>query len=139
MGLTERFGDVDAGTVRTFLLGDLLALSVFLLLGELRHGFHPLDVPVRVALVALPFLLSWVVLGSLAGAYSAGLADSPRALLATTLLGWLLADAAGQALRATGPLPGNADPAFFAVAFAFGAALLVLWRGARAVLRRFVG
>ncbi len=137
MALRSRLANVDRRTLRSLLVGDLVALSVFLLIGELQHGFDPVAQAGRVALVALPFLLGWVVFGSLAGAYSARVLDSPRDLLATTLLGWLLGDAFGQALRGTDALPGNADPAFFAVAFAFGALLLLVHRGGRLVIRRF--
>jgi hypothetical protein len=138
MALRSRFADVNRGTVKSLLVGDLVALSAFLLIGEISHGIDPVADAGRVVLVAVPFLLGWVVCGSLAGAYSVGVLDSPRDLLVTTLLGWLLGDAFGQLLRSTATLPGNADPAFFAVAFAFGSVFLLAHRGVRLVARRLL-
>jgi len=136
MAFRDRLGAVDADTLRTLVLGDLLVLAAFIVAGEHHHGFPLTEVPGRVALVALPFLLGWLAFGSLFGAYSRGILDAPGALLATTLLGWTAADAFGQLLRGTEALPGNADPVFFAVMFGVGTLALLGWRGARLLVRR---
>jgi len=139
MALRSRLANANRKTARSLLVGDLVALSAFLLVGEISHGFDPVADAGRFVLVAVPFLLGWTAFGSLAGAYSPGVLDSPRDLLVTTLVGWLLGDVFGQLLRSTAVLPGNADPAFFAVAFAFGSLFLLAHRGVRLAIRRFRG
>lgn len=124
-GLASR---VDRGTVRTFLAGDLVAILAFVLLGELRHGVDPMTAPGRVAGVAVPFLLAWLVVGALAGAYAPGLRDDARRLVLVALGAWIGAAAVAQVLRGTAAFPGDADPVFFLVTVLVGGALLVGWR-----------
>lgn len=123
-----RLLDVDGGTVRRFLAGDLLAIAVFVGLGELSHGIDPLARPVYALETLVPFLVGWLVAAPLARAYAA---DAGRGAVPAVVLGvagWVLADAVGQVVRETEALHGGADPAFFAVAAVVGGGLIAVWR-----------
>lgn len=125
---------VDRGTARSFLPGDVAAILLFVVLGELRHGVDPVSMPARFAGTAVPFLLGWLLVAPLAGAYAARLRSSAGRLAAVTAGAWVGAAALAQVVRATDPFPGNADPVFFLVAVGFGGLLLVGWRLAWSVL-----
>lgn len=118
--------DVDPRTVRLFVVGDVVAILAFVVAGELSHG-RPLALG-RVAGVAVPFLVGWALVGTAVGVYGRGVrASAPRLVVATTI-GWLGADAVGQAIRATAAFPGDAATTFFLVAFGVTLLLLLVWR-----------
>jgi len=127
---------VDSRAVRRFLVGDALAILAFVVVGQVQHGFPPLDYPARFAGTAGPFLAGWLVAAPVVRAYSAGVLTSVRAAAGRALLAWVAADVVAQLLRDTAAFPGSADPVFFAVASVFGGGLLVLWRSAAVLVGR---
>ncbi|MFC7165719.1 DUF3054 domain-containing protein [Halospeciosus flavus] len=129
--------DVDDRTARLFVLGDVLAILAFVLVGELSHGIDPLARPLYVAETALPFVVGWAFAGSALGAYSVRARESLRVGLPRAFVAWLAADAVAQALRALPFFHGDAALTFYLVAAAFGGALLLGWRAlATTVLAR---
>jgi hypothetical protein len=125
---------VDAGAVRRYLAGDLLAILVFVAIGEVQHAFPPHQYPLRFVGTAVPFLAGWALAAPVVGAYRRSTLTTPLAAAAWALLAWLLADAVGQLLRDTAVFPGGADPIFYVVAAGAGGALLVAWRGVAAAV-----
>lgn len=123
--LRRRF---DRGTVRRLAPVDVVAVLAFVVAGEFSHGVNVLSYPVYVAGTAIPFLVGWALVGSLAGAYRRDVLASPRNLVLRTVGGWLGADVVAQALRATATFHGDANPVFFAVAGGVGATLLLVGR-----------
>lgn len=126
--LSTLLSRVDRGTVLSLLPGDVAAILLFVVVGELRHGVDPVTMPGRFAGTAIPFLVGWLVVAPLAGAYAARLRSGLGRLVATTASAWVAAAAVAQVLRATEPFPGDADPVFFLVTVGFGGLLLVGWR-----------
>jgi len=122
---------------RTALLaaGDLLAILLFVAVGEYTHGYNPLVDVGRVAGTFAPFLVGWLLMAGAAGLYAS---DAPATLgrtLGVTLLSWILAVVVAQALRATSVFHGNAAVTFAIVSVVVGGVLLCLWRaGARFAL-----
>lgn len=119
------FLDIDDRAVTRYLPGDLLSIFLFVFLGELRHGGLTAE---RYAGVVLPFLIGWLAIAPIVGAYSERAADSARGAVLFALAGWLGADFLGQVLRGTSYFPGNADPEFFLVTLVFGGVLLAAAR-----------
>lgn len=119
------FLDIDGRAVNRYLPGDLLAIFLFVLLGELQHGGLTAD---RYAGALLPFLVGWLAVAPVVGAYGERVADSTRSAIVFAVAGWLGADFVGQVLRGTELFPGNADPQFFLVALLFGGLLLAALR-----------
>jgi hypothetical protein len=119
-------------------VGDVVVLAVLLSLGTARHnGFSYLtENPVGLALTLLPFLVGWVVVAPLVGAYSAGAAESAKAAVPLAIRSWILADVIGIALRialpfdSNGPLMGRLLPIaiFFGVTLVVGVVGLGVWR-----------
>lgn len=125
------FLDIDDRAVVRYLPGDLLAILLFVFLGELQHGGLTAE---RYAGVLLPFLIGWLAIAPVVGAYGEPTADSARSAIVFALAGWLGADFLGQVLRGTEYFPGNADPQFFLVTLLFGGLLLAAARFATLVV-----
>ena len=116
---------VDASLVSGVLLvGDLLAIGVFVLAGEIQHG-RP---PAAGTLTFLEFATGWLLGAVAVGAYGPTPVSSPgrAALLAGG--GWLLGASLGQLIRAVIEPGFRVAPTFFLVSLAVGGALLVGWR-----------
>jgi hypothetical protein len=122
---------VDRDTTLALLPGDVVAVLLFVAMGEVRHHLPPWEFPVRYVLVALPFVAGWLVVAPLAGAYARRARASVPVAVVVTLVAWFVAAAVAMGLRATEPLPGDADRVFYLVAAAFGGALLAVWRAVR--------
>lgn len=119
---------LDRRALGRFLIGDLLVIAGFLIAGELHHGIDPLRAPLFVAETLLPFLVGWVLVSGVFGAYSALTVDRPAAAPALAVPGWVAADVVGQLLRATTLVHGGASPLFTVVVGLGGALALVAWR-----------
>ena len=111
--------------------GDVLAIALFVSIGELQHEQTDL---LRAGMTLLSFLIGWGVGSTLLGAYSPRATRSARAAVAATAGAWLLADLIAQGLRATSLFPGDAAITFAVVALSFGLLLLLPWR---ALVARF--
>ncbi|MFC7070703.1 DUF3054 domain-containing protein [Halobaculum lipolyticum] len=114
-------------------VGDLLVIVAFIYAGTLQHGtvpFPPAGVGDVVALlgVAAPFLLGWVVVAPLVGAYSAGAAESAKASVPLAVRSWIPAAVIGLAIRATPFVDGGVAVAFVVVMLVVGSVSLAAWR-----------
>ena len=111
-------------------LGDLLLIGLFVVLGELQHGYDLVADAPRVVGTALPFLVGWALVSILAGVYAPVVHRSVGTAAGRTALAWTGAALVGQALRATSVFPGGFARAFVLVSIGAGLALLVPWRAA---------
>ncbi|MFB6082798.1 MAG: DUF3054 domain-containing protein [Halorientalis sp.] len=109
------------------LAGDLLAIAVFVVMGEISHGYG-LANAARIAGTYAQFLLGWLVVATPAGVYATDYRRELTRSMPLLLGAWLGADAVAQALRATPIFPGDAALTFAVVAFLVGGVLLVVWR-----------
>ncbi len=125
-GLRSR---IDTSAVSPALVvGDLLAILAFVVVGEISHGINPVKMPVRTAGTFVPFAIGWLVVGSLVGGYRRGIGSSPLRTVGLTTLSWLFSDVAAQALRNTTFFHGSASLSFFVVSFIAGTVFLLAWR-----------
>lgn len=113
------------------LVGDVLAVYAFVLVGTLDHGFA-ID-PVRMTLTALPFLIGWLVLAIPLGLYGTYAADLPWTAVAT-LGTWAVAVVIGGFLRETVYFPGASPTSFLLASLVFGGLIVVGWRTAAALV-----
>ncbi|MHC3380152.1 DUF3054 domain-containing protein [Haloarcula sp. H-GB5] len=129
-------GRIELST-RTALLavGDLLAIAVFVGVGEVTHGINPILNPGRFAGTLTPFYVGWLLVAGLGGLYTAGATATIRAALGRTIVGWVLAVGIAQGLRSTAVFPGSAALTFALVSVFVGGTLLLLWRSAVAIVK----
>lgn len=114
-----------AGRSIGVLVGDLVLLVLFVVLGLLQHG-QPVtgsDIIVTVA----PFVIAWLVVGWLMGAFKLTAVRSVGAAFKTVVLSWIVAGLAGILLRHWVFQLGIALP-FIIVALAFNLVTLSVWR-----------
>lgn len=120
-----------SSTTVGLLVGDVVLITLFVVLGELRH-YAPELVPMRTPGTLAPFLVGWVLAALLAGVYARAVRADVRTAVVRTALAWVGAVAVGQSLRATASFPGAASPAFVAVSVVVGFAFLLPWRAVAA-------
>ncbi len=104
--------------------GDLLAVGVFVVAGELQHG-RP---PAAGTLTFLQFAAGWLLAAVAVGAYRH---DAVSSLGRSALVaggGWLLGASLGQLIRATIEPGFSVSPTFYAVTLGVGGAFLIGWR-----------
>jgi hypothetical protein len=109
-------------------VGDILALLLFVLIGQADHQTVSAENPLSGLLLAgAPFVVAWLVTAFVVGAYCADV-FTPRVMLSRSLTAWLIALPIGIVLRAL--LLGRAviPTAFILVAFAFGGLFVIGWR-----------
>ena len=111
-------------------LVDLLLIGLFVVLGELQHGYDLVADAPRVLGTALPFFAGWTLVSVLVGAYAPVVHRSVGTAVGRTALAWLGAVYVGQVLRATSIFPGGFAIPFVLVSLGVGLALLVPWRAA---------
>lgn len=110
-------------------VGDVVLIVLIMGLGMIRHNEIPWEVPERAVLVIGPFVLAWLVVSYVMGAYTG---DARRSTVDATENAsgtWLVAALVGAGLRSSPYLPGNSPLTFVAVVVATGALALSLWRG----------
>lgn len=110
------------------LVGDTLAVGLFVVLGEISHGIDPLASASLVLDTFAPFYIGWLLVALPAGLYGSEALASPKRAGILTLGAWAVADAIGQGLRATTYFHGNAALSFALVALAVGGGFLLVWR-----------
>lgn len=116
----------NQSAVRLLVVGDLLALVLWVIVGRLSHN-QTTDWLSNVTRIALPFLIGWAVATPLARPYDLALLRRPLAFMGHSALGWLLAVGIGLFLRAT--LFGDGFvPIFAAVTLAVTGLCLLGWR-----------
>ncbi|ELZ33856.1 DUF3054 domain-containing protein [Halorubrum tebenquichense] len=110
-------------------VGDLIALMLLLTVGTLNHSSvefltaNPLYLPG----VFAPFLIAWVVIAPLVGAYSAGAVETAKSSVPLAVRSWIPAAVVGLALRAF-VFRGGAELTFAAVMLVVGSVALGGWR-----------
>lgn len=109
-------------------LGDLTAIGVFVVAGEMSHGYDPVTDAGRVAGTLTPFLVGWVLVSVAGGLYTRDAISSVRRAASMTVPAWAVAVVVAQSLRATPIFPGDVAVAFALVSFAVGGSLLLVWR-----------
>lgn len=110
-------------------VGDVLLIVAVMSAGMLQHNEIPWQVPRRTALVIGPFLVSWLLVSYVMGAYTS---DARRSVVDATESAsgsWFVTALLGAGLRSTAFLPGNSPLTFVAVIVGAGAVTLSLWRG----------
>lgn len=119
-------------------IGDILGISAVLTLGVIFHnGIEYLSAaPVEWGLTVLPFLIGWVVISPLIGAYSAGAAESVKAAIPLGVRAWIPAAIVGLTLRATPLFEGGAGLTFVVVALTTGAVAVTVMRWLFFLIRR---
>lgn len=121
---------------RTALLaaGDVVAIGIFVIAGELSHGYSLVEHAGRVAGVLATFLIGWTVVSVPGRLYGRSTVGDVETEILRTLGAWALAVAVAQALRSTAVFPGDFAPTFALVSFGVGGVLLVSWRVAATLL-----
>lgn len=116
------------------LAGDLVALFLFVLVGQREHelldNVHPL---LNAAASALPFWLMWIIAGWPLKAFSlparpSSLGQLLRHLLGRGLIAWLVAAPLAVVLRALILRRSTIPTLFLIVAMAFGGLFILGWR-----------
>lgn len=137
LGARSLWDRVEFATPRWLAVGDLLVIGLFVLSGEFRH--YPPDVALtRAPETALPFVVGWVLIGTVVGAYASDALASWQTSLVRAVAGWAGGVVVGLVLRATPFLHGSVTPAFAAVAFLVGGLMMGVWRGSAAAVHRRV-
>ena len=119
---------LDRGAV-PLVVGDLIALMALLTVGTLNHQTvefltaNPLYLPG----VFAPFLIAWVAIAPLVGAYSAGAVETAKSSVPLVVRSWIPAALVGLALRAF-VFRGGAELTFAAVMLVLGSVALGGWR-----------
>ncbi|MFB6159738.1 MAG: DUF3054 domain-containing protein [Haloferacaceae archaeon] len=123
---------IDAGAW-PLAVGDVLVLALVFTGGAIRHHgtTYPLDDPVGWVVTILPFLLGWLLVAPLVGAYSAGAAESAKAAVPLAVRAWIPADAVALLVRAAAFDDGPLQLTFVAVTLGSGALGIAAWRWLR--------
>jgi hypothetical protein len=110
-------------------VGDVLVLMALLTVGTLSHRSAEFlaSNPTYLLGVWAPFLIGWILLAPLVGAYSAGAAETAKSSVPLVVRSWVPAAAVGFALRAF-VFRGGVAPVFVAVILVTGALALGGWR-----------
>ena len=109
-------------------VGDLLALSTFVVAGAQSHGERPFAHPEVVLGALAPFLLAWWAASLVGGLYTKDAVLGPRRALSWALPAWVVTVVIGQALRATPLFRGGFAVTFVLVTLVVGGTLVVGWR-----------
>ncbi|MGM0590286.1 MAG: DUF3054 domain-containing protein [Halobacteriota archaeon] len=120
---------IDPGTL-PLAVGDVLVLSALLTLGTINHNgvsFVQSNPGYLLATLA-PFLIAWIIVAPLVGAYSAGAGESAKSSVPLAIRSWIPATLLGAAIRATPLFHGGASVVFVLVTMVTGAVGLGLWR-----------
>lgn len=109
-------------------IGDLLAITAFVVAGEIRHGRDPMTYPGVVAETLAVFLAGWAVAAFLGGLYTADALKNPRRVLSWTVPAWALATVLVHLFVALVGFHGGTELTFVAVTLFIGGAAVVGWR-----------
>jgi hypothetical protein len=125
--MSDRLG-FDTAAAGRYLVGDVVAIALFVIIGEISHGIDPITQVAVVVDTFLPFLIGWVIVAPLLGAYASGTLESRLIAVTNIVPVWLVADGVGQVLRDSSFFHGSATPIFYLVAAAVGGFFLLAWR-----------
>jgi hypothetical protein len=111
------------------LLGDIIAILLFVLIGQQDHGTTDVSNPILGLLrSAFPFLLTWVIVAPIVRAYPAAEDITLRALLVRGLNAWLIAAPLGLMLRAFLFERGGIPAIFMLLTLLVAGAFILIWR-----------
>jgi hypothetical protein len=119
-----------------WLVGDVIALGLFVLLGERDHAINDAQPVMRWLLTTGYFLVPWLIIAWLVGAYPHEDELPLRTLLARTLNAWWVAAPLGALLRSLVLGTGVILSPFLLVTLGIGSAFLLGWRTALILLRQ---
>ena len=123
------FAALKRFTPLLILLGDLIALLLFVYIGQRDHGLIDAENPLQGLLWASwAFALAWVIAAALLRALPDAATLSARALLANGLNAWLVAAPLGVLLRAYFLGRAVIPTSFLAATLAFGGLFVLGWR-----------
>ncbi|WP_335343068.1 DUF3054 domain-containing protein [Halomontanus rarus] len=119
-----------AGDRRVPLIGlvDAGLLVTLVLVGVQRHGTNPFTEPIAALTTTVPFVVSWVPIAVIAGAYATETLTEPTRAARVTTVGWLAAANVGLILRSSGLFDGGSLWPFNLVMTGTGLLVLVPWR-----------
>lgn len=123
----ESRGILDRETIALG-VGDVVLLAGIILVGQRSHGVNPLLEPLAALETVVPFLVGWLVMATLAGAYASDAATSVARAARVTTVGWVAAANVGLILRASSLFDGGASGLFPLVITGIGLLVLVGWR-----------
>ncbi len=116
------------------LVGDLLVFLVFSAVGRSEHD---LEVTLEdTLLTALPFIVMWLIIGTLHGVYASEALRYPGAAAKRTLVAWLFAAPWALLLRSVILRSPIVVVQFALITIGLNLVLLTVWRVAYAWLRR---
>lgn len=109
-------------------VGDLVAITAFVVAGQYQHGSDPLANPGSVLETAAPFFVAWIFVALLGGLYTRDAFVTVRRAASWSTPAWIFAVLIALLVRATPLVPGNASLVFTAVAIVIGGALVIGFR-----------
>lgn len=111
-------------------VGDVIVILGLLTFGALQHNTttYLTENPTYLLGVFAPFLIGWVLVAPLVGAYAPGAAESAKSSVPLVVRSWIPAAVVGLLLRWAGLFHGGAAPAFAVVITVTGAFALGVWR-----------
>lgn len=111
-------------------IGDIVVLLAFLFVGTVEHT--PVDIVLAEPLIyvnaAAPFIIGWLVVAPLVGAYSPGAGSAPNSSIPLAIRSWIPAAILGILIRMTPFIDGGFDPIFAAIMLVGGTVVLSVWR-----------
>ncbi|WP_226483307.1 DUF3054 domain-containing protein [Natrinema amylolyticum] len=107
---------------------DVLIVVAFIAFGLLKHAIEPWAFPAYTLRTAIPFVIGWVAVAPLFGAYRRRVFESFRRTLAIVAVAWVVASLLGGAIRSTALFPGSAPPEFLLVTAVLGLGFVLPWR-----------
>jgi hypothetical protein len=107
-------------------IGDVLALLIFVIVGRLSHGFTS-DWLINVVRIVTPFLIGWFVVAIPVGAYRSDLLTSPGQLMLRSAAAWIVGNLIAFAVRAF-LFQNNVTIPFALTSVAFTGLFLLGWR-----------
>lgn len=120
----------DARRLALLAAGDVGIFLMFAALGRRSHGEAAGIAAVgQVLETAAPFIIGWLAIAPLVGAFRPGMLEHPRALLGRSLLAWLLALPVGLLLRMLIRQSAFPPISFAITTFLIVGVLLGAWRG----------
>jgi len=111
-------------------VGDVLVILGLLTFGALQHNSvtYLTENPAYLLGIYAPFLIGWVLVAPLVGAYAPGAAESAKSSVPLVVRSWVPAAIVGLFLRWVGVFHGGAALAFAVVITVTGAVGLGVWR-----------
>jgi len=128
-------GRASTSKLSILVVGDLLMLLIFVVIGRLSHGMTS-DWLVNLLRIATPFVVGWVIAALITGAYRPQDWNLPKTFMARSVAAWLLADGLAFLLRHF-VMQDRITLPFALTSIAFTGLFLLAWRLIFLVLHRW--